>query len=153
MQNKTKKYSFFKIISGLVLIQGVLQLLNLLGLVGYGRTTTSATKFYLGLVLIGGYAVAAMVGGYTGLKDGNTQEGCKRCFYVSLVLIAITIATIILNVVFKAYSVTQFEALIIPVLFMLFTILNGRKICKHKRVFFDFERGPFYSCSFLDDMI
>ncbi len=86
-----------------------------------------ATKFYLGLVLIGGYAVAAMVGGYTGLKDGNTQEGCKRCFYVSLVLIAITIATIILNVVFKAYSVTQFEALIIPVLFMLFTILNGRK--------------------------
>lgn len=36
-------------------------------------------------------------------------------------------ATIILNVVFKAYSVTQFEALIIPVLFMLFTILNGRK--------------------------
>lgn len=40
---------------------------------------------------------------------------------------AITIATIILNVVFKAYSVTQFEALIIPVLFMLFTILNGRK--------------------------
>lgn len=48
-------------------------------------------------------------------------------FYVSLVLIAITIATIILNVVFKAYSVTQFEALIIPVLFMLFTILNGRK--------------------------
>ena len=122
MQNKTKNI-FFKIISGLVLIQGVLQLLNLLGLVGYGRTTTSATKFYLGLVLIGGYAVAAMVGGYTGLKDGNTQEGCKRCFYVSLVLIA----TIILNVVFKAYSVTQFEALIIPVLFMLFTILNGRK--------------------------
>ena len=121
MQNKTKNI-FFKIISGLVLIQGVLQLLNLLGLVGYGRTTTSATKFYLGLVLIGGYAVAAMVG-----KDGNTQEGCKRCFYVSLVLIAITIATIILNVVFKAYSVTQFEALIIPVLFMLFTILNGRK--------------------------
>ena len=120
MQNKTKNI-FFKIISGLVLIQGVLQLLNLLGLVGYGRTTTSATKFYLGLVLIGGYAVAAMVGGYTGLKDGNTQEGCKRCFYVSLVLIAITIATI------KAYSVTQFEALIIPVLFMLFTILNGRK--------------------------
>ena len=109
------------------MIQCVLQLLNLLGLVGYGRTTTSATKFYLGLVLIGGYAVAAMVGGYTGLKDGNTQEGCKRCFYVSLVLIAITIATIILNVVFKAYSVTQFEALIIPVLFMLFTILNGRK--------------------------
>lgn len=109
------------------MIQGVLQLLNLLGLVGYGRTTTSATKFYLGLVLIGGYAVAAMVGGYTGLKDENTQEGCKRCFYVSLVLIAITIATIILNVVFKAYSVTQFEALIIPVLFMLFTILNGRK--------------------------
>ena len=104
MQNKTKNI-FFKIISGLVLIQGVLQLLNLLGLVGYGRTTTSATKFYLGLVLIGGYAVAAMVGGYTGL----------------------TIATIILNVVFKAYSVTQFEALIIPVLFMLFTILNGRK--------------------------
>ena len=102
MQNKTKNI-FFKIISGLVLIQGVLQLLNLLGLVGYGRTTTSATKFYLGLVLIGGYAVAAMVGGYTGL------------------------ATIILNVVFKAYSVTQFEALIIPVLFMLFTILNGRK--------------------------
>ena len=99
MQNKTKNI-FFKIISGLVLIQGVLQLLNLLGLVGYGRT---------------------------GLKDGNTQEGCKRCFYVSLVLIAITIATIILNVVFKAYSVTQFEALIIPVLFMLFTILNGRK--------------------------
>ena len=98
----------------------MLQLLNLLGLVGYGRTTTSATKFYLGLVLIGGYAVTvAMVGGYTGLKDGNTQEGCKRCFYVSLVLIAITIATIILNVVFKAYSVTQFEALIIPVLFML----------------------------------
>ena len=96
MQNKTKNI-FFKIISGLVLIQGVLQLLNLL------------------------------VGGYTGLKDGNTQEGCKRCFYVSLVLIAITIATIILNVVFKAYSVTQFEALIIPVLFMLFTILNGRK--------------------------
>ena len=122
MQNKTKNI-FFKIISGLVLIQGVLQL----GLVGYGRTTTSATKFYLGLVLIGGYAVAAMVGGYTGLKDGNTQEGCKRCFYVSLVLIAITIATIILNVVFKAYSVTQFEALIIPELFMLFTILNGRK--------------------------
>ena len=80
MQNKTKNI-FFKIISGLVLIQGVLQLLNLLGLVGYGRTTTSA----------------------------------------------ITIATIILNVVFKAYSVTQFEALIIPVLFMLFTILNGRK--------------------------
>ena len=117
MQNKTKNI-FFKIISGLVLIQGVLQLLNLLGLVGYGRTTTSATKFYLGLVLIGGY---------TGLKEGNTQEGCKRCFYVSLVLIAITIATIILNVVFKAYSVTQFEALIIPVLFMLFTILNGRK--------------------------
>ena len=72
MQNKTKNI-FFKIISGLVLIQGVLQLLNLLGLVGYGRTT------------------------------------------------------IILNVVFKAYSVTQFEALIIPVLFMLFTILNGRK--------------------------
>lgn len=126
MPNKTKNI-FFKIISGLVLIQGVLQLLNLLGLVGYGRTTTSATKFYLGLVLIGGYAVAAMVGGYTGLKDGNTQEGCKRCFYVSLVLIAITIATIILNVVFKAYSVTQFEALIIPVLFMLFTIINGRK--------------------------
>ena len=56
MQNKTKNI-FFKIISGLVLIQGVLQLLNLLGLVGYGRTTTSATKFYLGLVLIGGYAV------------------------------------------------------------------------------------------------
>ncbi len=82
MQNKTKNI-FFKIISGLVLIQGVLQLLNLLGLVGYGRTTTSATKFYLGLVLIGGYAVAAMVGGYTGLKDGNTQEGCKRCFYVT----------------------------------------------------------------------
>ena len=62
------------------MIQGVLQLLNLLGLVGYGRTTTSATKFYLGLVLIGGYAVAAMVGGYTGLKDGNTQEGCKKMF-------------------------------------------------------------------------
>ena len=82
MPNKTKNI-FFKIISGLVLIQGVLQLLNLLGLVGYGRTTTSATKFYLGLVLIGGYAVAAMVGGYTGLKDGNTQEGCKRCFYAS----------------------------------------------------------------------
>ena len=37
-------------------------------------------KFYLGLVLIGGYAVAAMVGGYTGLKDGNTQEGCKDVF-------------------------------------------------------------------------
>ena len=51
MQNKTKNI-FFKIISGLVLIQGVLQLLNLLGLVGYGRTTTSATKFYLGLVLM-----------------------------------------------------------------------------------------------------
>ncbi len=85
MQNKTKNI-FFKIISGLVLIQGVLQLLNLLGLVGYGRKTTTATKFYLGLALIGGYAVA-MVGGYTGLKDGNTQEGCKRCFYVSLVLI------------------------------------------------------------------
>ena len=32
MQNKTKNI-FFKIISGLVLIQGVLQLLNLLGLV------------------------------------------------------------------------------------------------------------------------
>lgn len=126
MQNKTKNI-FFKIISGLVLIQGVLQLLNLLGLVGYGRTTTSATKFYLGLVLIGGYAVAAMVGGYTGLKDGNTQEGCKRCFYVSLVLIAITIATIILNVVFKAYSVTQFEALIIPVLFMLFYNIKWTK--------------------------
>ena len=44
MQNKTKNI-FFKIISGLVLIQGVLQLLNLLGRVGYGRTTTSATKF------------------------------------------------------------------------------------------------------------
>ena len=27
------------------------------------------------------------------------------------------------------------------------------RIHKHKRVFFDFERGPFYSCSFLDDMI
>ena len=109
MQNKTKNI-FFKIISGLVLIQGVLQLLNLLGLVGYGRTTTSATKFYLGLVLIGGYAVAAMVGGYTGLKDGNTQEGCKRCFYVSLVLIAITIATIILgtdhtSVVYAFYNI------------------------------------------------
>ena len=103
MQNKTKNI-FFKIISGLVLIQGGLQLLNLLGLVGYGRTTTSATKFYLGLVLIGGYAVAAMVGGYTGLKDGNTQEGCKRCFYVSLVLIAITIATIILNVTSVVYA-------------------------------------------------
>ena len=51
--------------------------MNLVGRVGYGRTTTSATKVYLGLVLIGGYAVAAMVGGYTGLKDGNTQEGCK----------------------------------------------------------------------------
>ena len=60
MQNKTKNI-FFKIISGLVLIQGVLQLLNLLGLVGYGRTTTSATKFYLGLVLIGGYAVAVVI--------------------------------------------------------------------------------------------
>lgn len=126
MPNKTTN-TLFKIISGLVLIQGVLQLLNLLGLVGYGRTTTSATKFYLGIVLIGGYAIAAMIGGYTGLRDGDTQDGCKRCFYVSLVLIVITIATIILNIVFKAYSITQFEALIIPVLFMLFAILNGRK--------------------------
>lgn len=59
-----------------------------------------------------------MVGGYTGLKDGNTQEDVKDVFICSLVLIAV-ITTIILNVVFKAYSVTQFEALIIPVLFML----------------------------------
>ena len=84
-----------------------------------------------------------MVGGYTGLKDGNTQEGCKRCFYVSLVLIAITIATIILNVVFKAYSVTQFEALIIPVLFMLFTILNGRKNLSTQKGLFRFRKRSF----------
>jgi len=79
MQNKTKNI-FFKIISGLVLIQGVLQLLNLLGLVGYGRTTTSATKFYLGLVLIGGYAVAAMVGGYTVLKMEIHRKDVKDVF-------------------------------------------------------------------------
>ena len=58
----------------------MLQLLNLLGLVGYGRTTTSATKFYLGLVLIGGYAVAAMVGGYTGLKDEIHRKDVKDVF-------------------------------------------------------------------------
>ena len=125
MQNK-KKNTFFKIISMIVLIQGVLQLLNLLGLIMYGKATTSPIKFYLGILLIGVYAIAAIIGGYTGLKNGDTEEGCKRCFYLALILIVITIATIILNIVFHAFAVTQFEAFILPVLFMIFTLLCGR---------------------------
>ena len=126
MQNKTK-YTFFKIISLIVLIQGVLQMMNLLGLVMAGMSTTSAIKFYLGIILIGVYAVTAIIGGYTGLKNGDSYEGCRRCFYFSMILFVITIATIVLNVMFKAYSASQFQALIVPVLFMLFAILCGRK--------------------------
>lgn len=125
---KKRRHTFFRIISVIVLIQGVLQLLNLVGLVAYGRATTSPVKFYLGVLLIGIYAISAIIGGYTGLKNGDTADGCKRCFYLGITLIVITIATIILNVVFKAYAATQFEALIVPVLFMLFTLLCGRDI-------------------------
>ena len=48
MQNKTKNI-FFKIISGLVLIQGVLQLLNLLGLVGMEERRLLQQSFILDL--------------------------------------------------------------------------------------------------------
>lgn len=126
MQNK-KRYTFFKLISLIVLVQGVLQLLNLFGLIMMGMSTTSAVKFYLGVILIGVYAIAAIIGGYTGLKNGDHYEGCRRCFYLGLTLIVVTIATIILNVVFKAYEITQLQALIVPVLFMLLTILCGKK--------------------------
>ena len=125
MQNKTKN-TIFKVISFIVLIQGALQVLNVLGIILYGSSSLSV-KFFLGLFLVGAYAVAAVIGGYTGLKSGDTYEGCRRCFYLSIVLLAVTIATLILNIVFKAYSATQLEALIIPVVFMLFTILCGRK--------------------------
>lgn len=129
MQNK-KRYTFFKIISGIVLIQGVLQLLNFLTIIMNARTlvtSASATKFYLGAILVGAYAIAAIIGGYAGVKDGSAYESLRKCFYVSIILILITCATLILNVIFKAYSATQFQALIIPVIFMLFTILCGRK--------------------------
>ena len=126
MQNKTKN-RLFKIISGLVSIQGVLQLMNLIGLATYGRSSASAMKFYLGIILIGAYAIAAIIGGYTGLRNGDTKEGCQKCFNVSLILIGITIATIILNIVFKAYAATQLEALIVPVLFMFSSVSSGRK--------------------------
>lgn len=126
MQNK-KRYTFFKLISLIVLIQGVLQLFNLFGLILMGRSSTSAVKFYLGVILIGVYAIAAIIGGYTGLKNGDHYEGCRRCFYLGITLIIVTIATILLNILFKAYAVTQLQALIVPVLFMLLTILCGRK--------------------------
>ena len=75
---KKRRHTFFRIISVIVLIQGVLQLLNLVGLVAYGRATTSPVKFYLGVLLIGIYAISAIIGGYTGLKNGDTADGCKR---------------------------------------------------------------------------
>lgn len=127
MQNR-KKNTFFKIISVIVLIQGVLQLLNLLGLVMMynEKPATSILRFYLGIILVGAYAIAAIIGGYTGLKDGDTRDGCRRCFYLSIILVFVNVATIILNIVFKAFAVTQFEALIVPVIFMVFTILCGR---------------------------
>lgn len=127
MQNR-KKNTFFKIISVIVLIQGVLQLLNLLGLVMMynEKPATSLFRFYLGIILVGAYAIAAIIGGYTGLKNGDTRDGCRRCFYLSIVLVFVNVATIILNIVFKAFAITQFEALIVPVIFMIFTILCGR---------------------------
>ena len=75
---------------------------------------------------------------YTGIKDGTTYDGCKKCFYLSIVLLVVTCATLILNIIFKAYSVTQFQALIVPIAFMILQYYVDERIRKTKGISFIF---------------
>lgn len=125
-----KKNTLLKIMSVILLIQGVLQLLStgtlLMADFDSYKQEFPMIIFYISAILMALYGIAAVLGGYTGFRKNMDFEGCKRSFYYGLVLLIITAAMIVLNIVCHVFKVDQLTSFLIPGLYTYASFVGGR---------------------------
>lgn len=122
-----KKNTFLKVIGVFLLIQGALQLLNVVMVLTSGtKMTVSPGFYYVSLILLTLYGIVALAGGITALKHGREYTGCQHCFAYGLILIALNVLMMILNMMLKVFDSSQLGAFLIPGLFTIAAVFGGR---------------------------
>ncbi|MCI5623285.1 hypothetical protein BHF70_01260 [Anaerostipes sp. 494a] len=123
-----KKNILLKIVSAIVLLQGIFQLVNTALILGNGTSgiKISMTMFYLSLVFTLLYGIVALIGGVAGLFHGSEMDGCKKSFYCGLGLIILNIGMLFINFATGSFDVMQLEAFITPGLYTIVAVISGR---------------------------
>ncbi len=123
-----KKNLLLKITAVIILIQGALQLFNVVLILSQGAKTDkiSFAMFYLSLGLMAVYGAAAVAGGYIGLRYDRERNGCRKAFYFGLILVILNLIMMVINIFAGAFQVNQLASFIIPGLFTASAVYSGR---------------------------
>lgn len=123
-----KKNLLLKITAVIIFIQGALQLLNVAIVLPQGTAgkNISVPMFYLSVALTALYGIAAVIGGYIGLRHDREFNGCKRAFYLGTSLLILNAVMLIINIFAGAFKVDQLAAFIIPGIFTAAAVYGGR---------------------------
>lgn len=82
----------------IILIQGILQILNVVLVVSAGmQTNVSSAMYYIAIILSGLYGLTAVAGGLNGIRFGNRLDGCQRSFYYGAALLVLDLIMILLT--------------------------------------------------------
>ncbi|HJC51515.1 MAG TPA: hypothetical protein H9754_13255 [Candidatus Anaerostipes avistercoris] len=123
-----RKNTFLKVMSVIILIQGILQILNVVIVVSAGmQADVSSFMYYAAVVLSGLYGLAAVAGGLTGFRFGNALDGCRRSFYYGVTLLVVVLLMIIVNGAAGAFDLSQIGSFFLPAMFTAAAVMGGRQ--------------------------
>lgn len=123
-----KKNTFLKVMGIIILIQGILQILNVVLVVSAGmQTSTPPAMYYTAIVLSGLYGIAAVAGGLTGFRFAKRLDGCRRSFYYGIALLALDLIMIIVNAVSGSFDTNQIGSFFLPAMFTIAAVMGGRQ--------------------------
>ena len=123
-----RKNTFLKVMAVIILIQGILQILNVVLVVSAGmQTNVSSAMYYIAIIRSGLYGLTAVAGGLNGIRFGNRLDGCQRSFYYGAALLVLDLIMILFNAAGGSFELDQIGSFFLPAMFTIAAVMGGRQ--------------------------